>query len=116
VAWSARRIPYGRLSRFSRPDPLLFFQVAPHLSLQGLRGPRFRPTPTQKVWERRESNPGPLGQQPGTVTTTHTRKLKLSKQAVEAHRRVSCQARTSFTHEKVKLFPYQAVEAHRYFL
>jgi hypothetical protein len=35
---------------FSRPEPLLFFQVAPHLSLQGLSGPRSRPTATQKIW------------------------------------------------------------------
>jgi hypothetical protein len=27
-----------------------FFQVAPHLSLQGLSGPRFRPTATQNIW------------------------------------------------------------------
>jgi hypothetical protein len=27
---------------FSRPEPLLFFQVPPHLSSQGLSGPRFR--------------------------------------------------------------------------
>jgi hypothetical protein len=27
-----------------------FFQVAPHLSSQGLSGPRSRPTATQKIW------------------------------------------------------------------
>jgi hypothetical protein len=27
-----------------------FFQVAPHLYSQGLRGPRSRPTATQKIW------------------------------------------------------------------
>jgi hypothetical protein len=26
------------------------FQVAPHLSSQGLSGPRSRPTATQKIW------------------------------------------------------------------
>jgi hypothetical protein len=31
-------------------SPLLFFQVAPHLSSQGLSGTRFRPTATQKIW------------------------------------------------------------------
>jgi hypothetical protein len=29
---------------------LLFFQVAPHLSSQGLSGPHSRPTATQKIW------------------------------------------------------------------
>jgi hypothetical protein len=50
VMWSARRIPYGHLSQFSRPEPLLFFQVAPHLLSQGLSGPPSRPTATQKIW------------------------------------------------------------------
>jgi hypothetical protein len=36
--------------QFSRPEPLLFFQVAPHLSSQGLSGPHSRPTATQKIW------------------------------------------------------------------
>jgi hypothetical protein len=36
--------------QFSKPEPLLFFQVAPHLSSQGLSGPRSRPTATQKMW------------------------------------------------------------------
>jgi hypothetical protein len=27
-----------------------FFQVDPHLSSQGLSGPRSRPTATQKIW------------------------------------------------------------------
>jgi hypothetical protein len=34
----------------SRPESLLLFQVAPHLSSQGLSGPRSRPTATQKIW------------------------------------------------------------------
>jgi hypothetical protein len=38
----------------------IFFQVAPHLSSQGLSRPCSRPTATQKIWYRRESNPGPL--------------------------------------------------------
>jgi hypothetical protein len=45
-----------------------FFQVAPHLSSQGLSGPRSRPT-TKKIWQRRQSNLGPLGLQPGSLTT-----------------------------------------------
>jgi hypothetical protein len=35
---------------FSRPEPLLFFQVAPHWLSQGLSGPRSRPNATQKIW------------------------------------------------------------------
>jgi hypothetical protein len=35
---------------FYRPEPLLFFQVVPHLSSQGLSGPRSRTTATQKIW------------------------------------------------------------------
>jgi hypothetical protein len=34
---------------FSRPEPLLFFQVAPRLSSQVLSGHRSRPTATQKI-------------------------------------------------------------------
>jgi hypothetical protein len=36
--------------KFSRLDPLLFFQVAPHLSSQGLSGPSSRPTATHIIW------------------------------------------------------------------
>jgi hypothetical protein len=32
------------------PEPLLFFQVAPHLLSQGLSGPRSKSTATQKIW------------------------------------------------------------------
>jgi hypothetical protein len=38
---------HSRWSQFSRPEQLLFFQVAPYLSSQGL--PRSRPTATQKI-------------------------------------------------------------------
>jgi hypothetical protein len=40
---------------------LLFFQVVPHLSSQGLGGPRSRTAATQEIWYLWESNPGPLG-------------------------------------------------------
>jgi hypothetical protein len=59
---------------FFRPEPLLFFQVAPHLSSQGLIGPRSRPTATQKIWQNRESNSGPLGLQPESLTTRPQRR------------------------------------------
>jgi hypothetical protein len=36
-------------SQFSRPEPLLYFQVALHLSSQGMNGPHSRPTATQKI-------------------------------------------------------------------
>jgi hypothetical protein len=43
-------VTYSNLSQFSRRDPLLFLQMAPHLSSQGLSGPRSSPTATQKFW------------------------------------------------------------------
>jgi hypothetical protein len=46
-----------------------YFQAAPHLSSQGLSGHRYNPTGIQKIWKRRESNPGPLSLQPGTLST-----------------------------------------------
>jgi hypothetical protein len=46
-----------------------FIQVAPRLSSQGLSGLRSRATATQKIWQRRESNPEPLGLQPGSLYT-----------------------------------------------
>jgi hypothetical protein len=42
--------PLRSLISVSRPEPLLFFQVAPHLLSQGLSGPRTRSTATQKIW------------------------------------------------------------------
>jgi hypothetical protein len=51
-----------------------FLQVVPHLSSQGLSGPRSRPTATQKIWQCPESNPGPLGLQSGTLTTRPQRR------------------------------------------
>jgi hypothetical protein len=45
-------------SRVSRPKPLLFFPISSSTVLTRLSGPRSRPTTTQKIWQRRESNPG----------------------------------------------------------
>jgi hypothetical protein len=39
-----------------------------------LSGPRSRPTATQKIWQRRESNPRPLGLQPGSLITRPKRR------------------------------------------
>jgi hypothetical protein len=36
--------PSGRISRFSRQEPLLFYQVAPQFVLTRLSGPRSKPT------------------------------------------------------------------------
>jgi hypothetical protein len=45
-------------SRFSRQEPLLFYQVAPQFVLTSPSGPRSRPTIF--FGSARESNPGPL--------------------------------------------------------
>jgi hypothetical protein len=45
----------------SLPEPLLFFQVAPHLSSQGPSGPRSRPTATQKNLVAPGIEPGTSG-------------------------------------------------------
>jgi hypothetical protein len=74
-----RWIPHGGYSQFSRPEPLLFFEVAPHLSSQGLGEPGSRPTATQKTWQCRKSNPGPLGLQPRSLTTRAQRRSLLSQ-------------------------------------
>jgi hypothetical protein len=54
---------------FSRPEPLLFFQVAPHLSSQEPSGLRSRPTAIQKNLVAVGIEPGPLGLQPRSLTT-----------------------------------------------
>jgi hypothetical protein len=44
-------------------EPLLFYSSSSSIDLPRLTrlsGPRSRPTTTQKIWYRRESNPGPL--------------------------------------------------------
>jgi hypothetical protein len=53
VAWSA-------LIRFYRPEPLLFHSSGASFILTRLSGPCSRPTTSQKIWSRWESNPGPL--------------------------------------------------------
>jgi hypothetical protein len=58
------RVSRGRLngsprlySRVSRPEPLLFLSSSSSVVLTRLSGPRSRPTTSQKIWKRRESNP-----------------------------------------------------------
>jgi hypothetical protein len=50
--------PSGRISRFSRQEPLLFYQVAPQFVLTRLSAPRSRPTTFFLVVPGIE--PGPL--------------------------------------------------------
>jgi hypothetical protein len=59
---------------FSKTESLLFFQLSPHLYTQGLSRSRSRPTATQKIWQRRESNPGPLGLQSGSLISRPQRR------------------------------------------
>jgi hypothetical protein len=49
--------PYGSILDFLDRSRYLFFQVAPQLYSRGWVDPRFRPTTSQKIWKRRESNP-----------------------------------------------------------
>jgi hypothetical protein len=53
-----RNNPEDTIPLFSRSEPLLFFQLAPHLSSQWMSGPRSRPTATQKIWQRTGIEPG----------------------------------------------------------
>jgi hypothetical protein len=53
ATWSAWR-SYSRLSRL---EPLLFLSSSSAVVLTTLSGPRSRPTTSQKIWQRRESNP-----------------------------------------------------------
>jgi hypothetical protein len=41
-----------------------------------LSGPRSRSTTAQKIWQDPESNPGPVGLQPGTLTTRPQRRSR----------------------------------------
>jgi hypothetical protein len=55
--------PPGRILGFLDRSRYYFFLVAPQLYsrvLTRLSGLRSRPTASQKIWKRREWNPGPL--------------------------------------------------------
>jgi hypothetical protein len=52
--------PHGRNLGFLDPEPLLFHSSSSSIILRRLSEPRSRPTTSQKMWYRRESNPGPL--------------------------------------------------------
>jgi hypothetical protein len=49
--------PLQPKSRFSRPELLLFLSSSYSVLLTRLSGPHSRPSTTQKMWYRRESNP-----------------------------------------------------------
>jgi hypothetical protein len=75
VAWSAQRIPTRTLiSVFLDPEPLLFHLSSFSFSLTRLSGPRSIPTTSQKIWQRRRTNPGPLNLYPGNLTTRTQRR------------------------------------------
>ena len=64
--------PHGRFNLcFLDRSRYIFIQV---IDLTRLSGPRSRPTTTQKVWQRRESNRRPLYLQPETLTTRPERR------------------------------------------
>jgi hypothetical protein len=54
----------------------------------------FQVTATQKIWQRRESNRGPLGLQPGPLTTRSQRRLYWSTQNNAKSKKVKSDAIT----------------------
>jgi hypothetical protein len=79
VASSAQRIPTAINLDFLDPEPLLFHSSSSSVTLTRLSGHRSRPTTSQTIWQRRESNPEPLDLQPGTPTTRPQRQSKCNK-------------------------------------
>ena len=73
VTWSAQRIPRPLISVFWT-EAATFYSSSSSIDLTRLSGPRSRPTTTQKIWQRRESNPRPLYLQPETLTTRPQRR------------------------------------------
>ena len=67
VTWSAQRVPTAVNLCFLDLEPLLCYSSSSSIDLTRLSGPRSRRTTTQKIWQRRESNPGPLYLQPETL-------------------------------------------------
>jgi hypothetical protein len=47
-------------ARVSRPESVLFLPSSSSIVITRLSGPHSRPTSSQKIWQRRESNPGLL--------------------------------------------------------
>jgi hypothetical protein len=67
------------ISFLDRSRYFYFFQVAPHLSSQGLSGPRSKPTATQKIWQRWEPKAGPQSLLSGSLTTRPQRQSSCSQ-------------------------------------
>jgi hypothetical protein len=65
--------PSGRISRFSRQEPLLFYQVAPQFVLTRLSTPRSRPTKFFFLLVP-GIEPGPPDLYPRTLTTRPQRR------------------------------------------
>ena len=79
VTWSAQRLPRPLISVFQTGAATFFYPSSSSIDLTRLSGPRSRPPTTQKIWQRRESNPGPLHLQPETLTTRPQRRSCLNK-------------------------------------
>jgi hypothetical protein len=56
VAWSAQRIPTAINLGFSRLEPLLFLSSCSSVILTRPKGPRSRPTTSQRIWECHRQN------------------------------------------------------------
>ena len=79
VTWSAQRIPTAVNLCLSNLDHYLFYSSSSSIDLTRLSVPCSRPTATQKIWQRRESNPRPLYLQPETLTTRPQRRSHIGK-------------------------------------
>ena len=76
-----RGVSLGQLNGSPRPlvsvfwiGAATFYSSSSSIDLTRLSGPRSRPTTTQKIWQRRESNPRPLYLQPETLTARPQRR------------------------------------------
>ena len=62
-------VPHDRLISVFQTGAATFYSSSSSIDLTRLSEPHSRPTNTQKIWQRRESNPRPLYLQPETLTT-----------------------------------------------
>ena len=74
VTWSAKRISTVVSLCFLDRSRYFFYSSSSSVDLTRLSS---RPTTTQKIWQRRESNPKPLYLQPETLTTRPQRRSLL---------------------------------------
>ena len=66
--------PQPLISVFQTWSRYFFHSSSSSIDLTRPSGPCSRPTTTQKIWQRRGSNPGPLHLQPETLTTRPQRR------------------------------------------